>query len=784
MCEARVFGTTGFLAAFCVFFSMSTTAQVAHFEAETTASNMAMTVDLSNISSTSGSALVIRNNSESKLNFPFMWNSNSRPPVTSIRAFSSLASNTSSDEAFALEVWRYVSTRVNPYCSAGSRYEYVGDPLRLLYGSGFGCCGQLAMTLASLWSGALRIAGTSQNLWQDSDLLSGRTLGLAARAPLRSYPTRIAVMAFHTIPEIYYGNAWHMLDPDHRVFYRNPDGTIASVAQILANPSLVAQTPDGAGWNSAMMAELYESNRTTLQYTPLTYSVPANPLFTLLPHESMQLADENSWPTAVYSPISPGEAPPPFSGIGQICFRRSINFNNRSTASLDAWRNVQTALQPDGRTAVVNAGQDIGSVMVTKRSPFPIFGLEVSGEFFSNDPAGSINVEASADGLTWSSPIIVPIAAGAPAATQSIDLTSFLAGATTYFVKILLHGSPGSLGIYNMEVRMDGQFAGQMFPLLQFGQVNTLKYQDLSPGTQERSVEIELTIPTGRLELENLTATSLLTEDPTYSIAADYRASHLVDGNPATLAYPGQTQVDYDVNLKTPCHITQVSIWWGYFGTNPVYVKEWRLYGRSSATDSWSLIRQGGFPNSSEMDIPVDAISTDLRLTANSDNWIGVFELKVYGDEVAPIRGSSELIPASVVSNVPVSSLLGYPTAGLIDGDPSTLAYPAAPDLDYEVDFGRDTPTDFANIHWGYFGTSPLYVQRWTIFGQRDGEFGWSLLAHGGFPGTEETHSSINRTVRRLRLRADGPNWIGVYEFSVFGASYGSKDSATALRTP
>src|SRR5258708_6164241 len=228
MREVRLLRTAGFLAAVCVFFLPTPTpAQVAHFENEVTTNDATMSVDLSNISSTSGSTLIIRNNSGSKLNFPFIWNANSPAPVTSIRAFGSLASTAGSDEVFAIEVWRYVSSRVNPYCSAGSTYEYTGDPLRLLYGSGFGCCGQLAMTLAALWSGASRTAGTSRNWWENSDVQSGR-LGLAERAARRSYPTRIAVMAFHTIPEIYYNHAWHMLDPDHRVFYRNPDGTIAS----------------------------------------------------------------------------------------------------------------------------------------------------------------------------------------------------------------------------------------------------------------------------------------------------------------------------------------------------------------------------------------------------------------------------------------------------------------------------------------------------------------------------------------------------------------------------
>jgi len=220
-----------FLAAACLFLlPVQARAQATHFENEVTSNEATLSLDLSGISSTAGSTLMIRNNSASKLDFPFIWNSNSPAPVTSNTSPASSASTTGSDEALAIADWRYVIGQTNGYCSAGSTSEYTTDPLRILYGFGFGCCGQLAPTLASLWSG---------------DLTHRTSVWHARPAAQGTFQTRIAVMAFHTIPEIYYGNAWHMLDPDHRVFYRNPDGSIASVAQILANPSIVDDTPDG-----------------------------------------------------------------------------------------------------------------------------------------------------------------------------------------------------------------------------------------------------------------------------------------------------------------------------------------------------------------------------------------------------------------------------------------------------------------------------------------------------------------------------------------------------------
>src|SRR5713101_5928404 len=85
------------------------------------------------------------------------------------------------------------------------------------------------------------------------------------------YQARVAVMPFHTVPEIWYGNAWHMLDPDHQVLYRKDDGAIASVAEIIADPSLVARTADSSGHDpvgflAVVMAQWYAENGSELIY--------------------------------------------------------------------------------------------------------------------------------------------------------------------------------------------------------------------------------------------------------------------------------------------------------------------------------------------------------------------------------------------------------------------------------------------------------------------------------------------------------------------------------------
>ena len=49
-------------------------------------------------------------------------------------------------------------------------------------------------------------------------------------------------MTFHTVPEIYYNNGWHLYDADHKVYYLAEDNkTVAILAEIIADPSLVAR---------------------------------------------------------------------------------------------------------------------------------------------------------------------------------------------------------------------------------------------------------------------------------------------------------------------------------------------------------------------------------------------------------------------------------------------------------------------------------------------------------------------------------------------------------------
>ena len=86
----------------------------------------------------------------------------------------------------------------------------VEDLNALIWNFGFGFCYDLGRLQAGLW----------------------------AKAGLRS---RIVGWPQHTVAEVFYNGAWHLYDLQHRNFYEKDDGTVASFAELKANPDLFYQ---------------------------------------------------------------------------------------------------------------------------------------------------------------------------------------------------------------------------------------------------------------------------------------------------------------------------------------------------------------------------------------------------------------------------------------------------------------------------------------------------------------------------------------------------------------
>ncbi|HEY2393006.1 MAG TPA: hypothetical protein VGK22_17650 [Candidatus Angelobacter sp.] len=367
------------------------------------------------------------------------------------------------NEEFALSTWQFVSAHSQHYCNAGAPGDpddYSSEPMRLFDGYGMGCCEQRAFILAWVWQGA-------------------------------GYQSRLVWMAFHEVPEIFYEGAWHMFDPDHGVYYLQLDNkTVASVADVIANPSLVARVKDAngldpLGFSAQFMADQYAVQ--VPQYLTIDYS--AEQTYLLQPGQSLNLNYAQIVPV-FYGTVLQDFIPNAATGS----FDWNLDYSKPGWPSLTSANTAVTTVNDGSSVFLTNSGPNTGFAIYAFSSPFPAISLKVNGLVKLNGPDAAVNAYFSTDGSSWSTAFPLTATAGVP--TQaSADLSSLSAGQYIYFVKLALSGNaPQSSSIANVHLVSQFQDSMFLFPHLVPGQVNHLTYQDWSPSTVDRQVNVSLSV--------------------------------------------------------------------------------------------------------------------------------------------------------------------------------------------------------------------------------------------------------------------------------------------------
>ena len=190
--------------------------------------------------------------------------------------------------------------------------------------------------------------------------------------------------------------------------------------------------------------------------------------------------------------------------------------------------------------------------------------------------------------------------------------------------------------------------------------------------------------------------------------------------------------------------------------------------GRYGAGQPWVTLVQGGFPNSPVTDLSLNFLATDLRVVASARNWIGIYEARVFGTAFAPSLPSTVLGAHSNVPEHPLYSIAQhYQASNLVDGDPTTLAYPGSTALDYTIALPGVVHVSSVRLTWGVYGTNPLYIQSWSLMGRYGAGQPWVTLVQGGFPNSPVTDLSLNFLATDLRVVASARNWIGIYNLQI-----------------
>ena len=700
-------------------------------------------MDLSNVSDVHDASITIHNSSGNSVTVPQISNVNTLQPLSKASILSQL-SDTATDQQNAIQAWQFVVSHTFHLCSSGAKQDNgeVLDPLRFFGAYGFGCCEQSAQALIWIW----------------------RQLG---------YQARLAELPFHTVPEIFYGNAWHMLDPDHEVYYFNDDGAIASVEDLIANPELVARTADAdghdpVGWDATAMAQLYTQNAAGLSYyTGVGFGVFQESTITLRPHESLTFNSENVedvvhsyWP-------GPGYFAPSMTSVSSAQFDWMLSFSDPAWQSRTKFSSgVGVIADVSGSKFIVNNSTGNGYLMYQQGSPFPVSSLVISAQLSPNS-SGSLRAYFF-DGNTWSNPVPLQAVTGQASFDASVDLTNLARGYYSYYVKIEL---VGGVQLRKLRITPTVQVAKTIFPALNAGSTNQLSYHDESPLSQGRALTVTTAVPIGKHQIRGVHAESLVRESPTYSLARDYGAENLVDGDPDSLAYPGSNHLDYLIQLNGSYNLSGLSIDWGSFGSDSRYIQSWQILGRN-VNQTWQQLAAGGFPGQAATDVTLSGTATELRIVADSTNWAGIYDVRLFGSALEPLIPSNVLSAQSNVPENPIYSLArNYGSANLVDGNPGTLAYPGSTSLDYLISLQGITHVSSALITWGYYGITPNYIQNWSLLGRNGEGQAWSTLAQGEFPNCATTRVDFDSIATELRLVATSSvNWIGVFDIQINGS--------------
>ncbi len=699
-----------------------------------TGKQQSFNVDLSKLPATDAATITIRNLSNQTIKFPQVSSAEVWPyHIDSIRR--QLPSDTS-DQELIIATWKYVIDHTFHYCSAGSTTSrgkvFEIDPVVLINSYGFGCCDQTDRVLAWIW----------------------QQLG---------YKARLGSMYAHTVPEVYYGGSWHMLDPDHRSYYLRDDGTIASLADILADPQIVVRQStngrDGIGWDANKMAQLYADNAHTLSYVESGYLQDRGLDVSLRPNEQLTIHSENLAGTSLFD--DSGD-PFTFKNVGSGAFRWDLTYADKDWKSWSSdSRNIQVTSDKDGRRYLVATATN-GSITYHNSSIFPVMSLSLSAQA-SVLGKGSIVASVSLDGKTWSPAVPLAITADVSSYGYFATLADQIAGAHSYFVKLQI-----SSGVQLERLRIEPivQVSKFLVPKLNAGSLNTLHYSDDSPEEQPRKLTITVVIPNGLPRVRGLHAVSRVHESSTYSLARGYVAANLVDNNSDTLAYTGRPQIDYEVDLNGFRRVSSVAIDWGYFGSDSRYISQWSLLG-SVGADNWVTLASGEFPGTQTTHIKLNSTATALRLLASGSNNIGVYDLRVFGTELPNLPGSQ----ARATSPTQLVQAGFTPASNLVDGRSSTLASSGSRTLDYRITLPQSSILSGAVIYWGNFGQDPSGISSWSLSGRNSPLAPWTVLGQGGFPNHATSGLLLNSEASELRLVANSTQKvIGAYELTLYGA--------------
>jgi len=268
--------------------------------------------------------------------------------------------------------------------------------------------------------------------------------------------TRCWTITGHSIPEVRYGGAWHMLDGDARAWHRKADGQIASVEELAADPKLFTEpagksdpyypfaAPDVAAkplepWGPpSKMMDLYLSRKDNYRYN--RRAVLGHPMYlTLRPGEKISLSREHvgKW-------FKFGGMPESAVTNGPIDVSRTITYGNGTLAwrpelgggALDQllWMGSSNVTRKAGTLVPDKAGEAAVAVFRTW-CPYVLVDATMALGLSADVEIGK--VEISLDGGAAWTELPPPASIAGAGGAASYELAPHVSGRYEYLIRIV-----------------------------------------------------------------------------------------------------------------------------------------------------------------------------------------------------------------------------------------------------------------------------------------------------------------------------------------------------------
>lgn len=630
--------------------------------------------------------------------------------------------------------WRYMCNHYWHNCNAGSPGSYDVDNAYGIFSSingyGFGCCDQVARYLAMLLSNM-------------------------------GYPTRVALMPFHTLCEVYYEGGWHMFDVDHRTFYLQRNGqTVASVEDVLADPELVVLAADANGldpvsWEARRMADLYAQNGPELRYENPGYAPPI-PL-NLRPNETFSLFHANQVPKVVSYPVDDAGF---ITDINSGLFhwripaeQRTLDVSSRRTI------NLRTSTSTHGVPVLRQNTVDPGSLTFRQSSPYPLQALQVWARW--DGTQGSLTARFSPDGTGWSDPVPFTPNRHRAGYTHAVDLTSYLKFRKDYFVYLEFNG-----GCEIAALAMDShvQVSRFNFPLFPGGIPASLHYKDDSPQAQARNVLTTLKAVPLDNQIQDLDLAVNVTPSSTPGSFQDMPELLASTSGKATTSH---SKFEFILTLDRPRLVRKITAGLLDRGGTTTLIT-WKVQSRQGPEQPWADHVSGNQVASTTLAVDTFITAKQIRLTGGADSPVQFHSIEAFGHPpTVPMDGLDVRAGATASTN-----LRGTSTSSamfLIDEDLSTTVKSDGSRLDHTLTFPEPVELSTLRLHWGEMGA---HFSNVVVAGLTESQPTWIRLATWAGPGGLPSLTlPLEGKVKALRIRCLGTSTLTIREAQVLGVS-------------